>query len=154
MRLVWPLISTRTRIPANAGHFNDGVAAYRRGDYATAARFFRPLAEQEESGAQNNLGVIYNNGEGLPQDDAEAMRWYRKAAEQGDTRAQYNLGTMYANGEGVRQDYISAYMWFSISTARGNERAQKALGLAVRLMTADQTTKAQRQARKWMAKHR
>ena len=51
--------------------------------------------------AQNNLGVMYANGEGVPEDDAEAVRWYRLAADQGDADAQYNLGVMYANGEGV-----------------------------------------------------
>ena len=36
--------------------------------------------------------VMYDNGEGVPQDYAEAVKWYRLAAEQGDARAQYNLG--------------------------------------------------------------
>ena len=44
-------------------------------------------------------GLMYDNGEGVPQDDAEAVRWYRLAAEQGNASAQYNLGLMYANGK-------------------------------------------------------
>ena len=153
MRRVWPLFSTRTRVPVNAGPFNDGVAAYRRGDYAKALRYLRPLAEQGDCGAQNNLGVMYKNGRGLPQDNEEAVGWYCKAAEHGYGRAQYNLGVMYATGEGVPLNYISAHMWFNIATALGNERAQQALGSAARLMTADQTAKAQRLASKWKRKH-
>ncbi len=68
--------------PAGA-HFYEGLAAYKRGDYATALRAWRPLAEQGFAPVQYNLGLMYENGRGVPQDDAEARRWYWKAAEQG-----------------------------------------------------------------------
>ncbi len=63
--------------------FQDGLAAFSRGDYAAALREWRPLAEQGYAGAQFYLGVMYATGRGLPQDYAEAVKWYRKAAEQG-----------------------------------------------------------------------
>ncbi len=66
--------------PAWAG-WDEAVAAYRRGDYATALREWRPLAKQGNAKAQNNLGVMYYNGQGVPQDYAEAVKWWRKAAE-------------------------------------------------------------------------
>ena len=68
--------------PAWAG-FDEGVAAYERGDYATALREFRPFANQGYAAAQFNLGIMYDEGQGVPQDYAEALKWYRKAAEQG-----------------------------------------------------------------------
>ena len=74
---------------------------------------WRPLAEQGYAKAQNNLGVVYDNGYGVPQDDAQAVDWYRKAAEQGDVRAQFNLGLMYGRGQGVARDYVRAYAWFN-----------------------------------------
>ena len=37
---------------AVAGPFEDGVAAYDRGDYATALRLWRPLAEEGNPDAQ------------------------------------------------------------------------------------------------------
>ena len=49
-------------------------------------------AEQGFAAAQYNLGLMYANGQGVHQDDAQAVRWYRKAAEQGYAKAQYNLG--------------------------------------------------------------
>jgi len=61
----------------------------------------RALAEQGDPLAQNNLGFMYANGEGVPEDDVEAVRWYRLAAEQGNALAQSNLGVMYQNGDGV-----------------------------------------------------
>ena len=94
-------------VPAWAG-VDEGVAAYKRGDYATALREFRSLAEQGFAEAQNKLGIMYQHGVGVPQDYAGAAGWYRKAAEQGDAIAQGNLCFIYANGLGVPQDYARA----------------------------------------------
>ena len=55
-------------------------------------KLYRTLAETGDASAQNRLGLIYQNGEGVPQDDAEAIKWYLKAAEHGYTAAQNNLG--------------------------------------------------------------
>ena len=52
----------------------DGYTAYNAGDYATALREWRPLAEQGNADAQYNLGMMYDEGEGVPQDDAEAVK--------------------------------------------------------------------------------
>ena len=46
------------------------------------------LADQGDVDAQNNLGVMYDNGNGVPENDAEAVKWFRKAANQGDATAQ------------------------------------------------------------------
>ena len=59
------------------------------------------LAEQGDARAQYNVGVMYDNGIGVPENVAEADIWYRLASEQGDARAQSNLGVMYDNGCGV-----------------------------------------------------
>jgi TPR repeat protein len=82
------------------------------------------LAEQGEAYAQYNLGVMYANGEGVPENDAEAVRWYRLAAEQGHAIGQYNLGLMYAEGEGVPQNNVRAYVWWSVAAAQGDEGAR------------------------------
>ena len=89
---------------AVAGPLEDGLAAALAGDYPTAMRLWRPLADQGNAIAQRNLGNMYANGRGVPQDYAEAMKWYRKAADQGNAPAQLNLGIMYDLGQGVPQD--------------------------------------------------
>ena len=66
------------------GRFEDGKAAYQSGDYETALRFWRPLADQGNAEAQNGLGVAYVGGHGVPQDPAQAVLWWRKAADQGN----------------------------------------------------------------------
>ena len=58
--------------------------------------------------AQYNLGIMYAQGLGVPQDDAEAVRWYRLAAAQGNAGAQSYLGFMYDDGRGVPQDDAEA----------------------------------------------
>lgn len=69
-------------------------------------------AEQGHGAAQFNIGVMLNNGRGVPQDHGEAARWLRKAAEQGMAEAQSYLGVMYSKGQGVPQDYKEAIRWF------------------------------------------
>ncbi|MBR0168943.1 MAG: sel1 repeat family protein, partial [Synergistaceae bacterium] len=76
---------------------------------------------------QYNLGVEYDNGEGVRQEKAEAAYWYRKAADQGYASAQYNLGAMYYNGEGVRQDKSEGISWIRKAARQGFELAQSAL---------------------------
>ncbi len=108
--------------------FQAGLVAHSRGDYATALREFRPLAEQGDADAQFNLGVMYSHGQGVPQDYAEAVKWYRKAAEQGVADAQFNIGVKYDNGEGVPQDYAEAVKWYRKAAIQGQLKAQINLG--------------------------
>ncbi len=131
--------------------FEAGKEAYFRGDYATALKEFRVLAEQGYAGAQNNLGLMYAEGQGVPPDDKEAARWFRLAAAQGDAKAQYNLGVMYAEGQGVPQDVVQAHLWMHLAAAQGDEDALKARDLLAELMTRAQLADAQRLAREWKA---
>jgi len=64
---------------------------------------------------QYNLGAMYANGTGVPQDDIKAVFWFRMAAKQGHIMSQSTLGFMYVNGEGVLEDYVQAYAWWSIA---------------------------------------
>ena len=80
-------------------------------------------AEQGSINAQAGLGVCYENGEGVEQDDANAAYWYRKAAEQGHADAQFNLGVCYANGRGVEQDWGKAVLWYAKAAEQGEMSA-------------------------------
>jgi TPR repeat protein len=117
----------------------------------------RVRAEQGDASAQFNLGSRYDNGLGVPQDDAEAVRWYRLSAEQGVARAQVNLGVMYGNGEGVPQDDVEAHMWFNLAASRmtgeDRESADEARDFTAGLMNPTQIAEAQRLAREWDTAH-
>ncbi len=110
------------------GGVDEGMDAANKGDYRTALREWQPLAEQGDEYAQYNLGVLYNNGHGVPQDYKQAIKWYKLSAEQGNERAQYNLGVMYGDGTGVPQDYKQAMKWYRLSAEQGNADAQNNLG--------------------------
>ena len=84
----------------------------------------RARADAGEASAQFNLGLMYTEGRGVPQDDAEAIAWYRRSAEQGHAGAQVNLGGMYANGRGVPQDYVEAIAWYRRAAEQGDAVAQ------------------------------
>ena len=80
--------------------------------------------------SENNLGFMYSNGRGVPQDDAEAVRWYRLAAEQGEAGAQVQPRVcMYSNGRGVSQDDAEAVRWFRLAAEQGKAGAQNNLGV-------------------------
>ena len=117
----------------------------------------RQKAEQGDINAQCKLGVMYYNGEGVPQDYREATYWYRKAARKGDPGAQYMLGisstgrqaarwlrraaaqklppaeavlaNRYEEGLGVRQSYAKAVALYRDAASRGWNDANFNLGV-------------------------
>lgn len=93
-------------------------------DPELAAGWFFRSAEQGYADAQFNLGLMYINGEGVPQDIPHAVELFQKAAEQGHVDAQNNLGAMYFTGEGVKRDEKKAIEWFEKAAAQGNEDAR------------------------------
>ena len=86
---------------ASGQTFQDGKEAYDRKDYRRAFEILKPLAEQGHAEAQYTLGVMYDEGEGVKEDDKEAVKWFRLSAEQGDVKAQFDLADMYRTGDGV-----------------------------------------------------
>ena len=113
---------------------------------------YRAAADKGEAWAQYNLGIMYANGEGVPEDDATAVKWYTKAAEQGDAAAQNNLGVMYEDGHGVPQDNVMAYMWWNLAAAQGDENAKENKGKLQDSMTSAQIEEAQTLSRECLAK--
>ncbi len=111
-----------------SGDFQKGIAAYESGDYATALREWKPLAEQGNADAQVHLGGMYTLGKGVPKDYKTAVKWYSLAAEQGHSNAQYNLGWMYRQGRGVPQNDKTAVKWYRLAAEQGHADAQSNLG--------------------------
>ncbi|HEX5094231.1 MAG TPA: tetratricopeptide repeat protein [Burkholderiales bacterium] len=115
--------------PPAFADYEAGLAAARAGDYPAALREWRPLAEAGNRDAQFNLGLLYENGLGVPADGGEAVRWYRRAAEQDDRGAQAYLAEMYAKGLGVGRDDVEALRWYRKAAERGHAAAQYNVGL-------------------------
>ena len=140
-----PVLSSLTK---NASEAAD------RGDYATAIRLWRQLAEHGHGASQYNLGEMYYAGKGVPRDYGAAVKWYQRAAEQGIPAAQLDVGVAYALGRGVPQDLEKAYMWLSIasltySTEEGRSQAAKARDLISSHMTPSEITAARKLTGGW-----
>ena len=134
-----------TAVPVSAD-FQAGLDAYQKGDYVGAAKEWRPLAEQGDPEPQYNMGLLYLDGKGVPQNPTEAANWFRRAAEQGYEKAQHNLGAMYGSGQGVKRDYIQAYKWLNICAAQGNAGCITQRDLVAKKLKPNQVSEAQRLA--------
>ncbi len=114
--------------PAQAG-FDEANAAFEAGDYAKAQAELKPLLEQHDPRAQYAMGVLYENGFGVPKDAQQAVAWYRQAAEQGNSDAQYNLGAMNEHGVGIPVNYAEAARWYRPAAEAGDIDALSNLGV-------------------------
>ena len=76
---------------AVAGPWEDGMAAYNRGDYTPAIQLFRPLAAKGNAKAQHLIGVMYHRGEGVARSSVRAFAWFSLAAAHGDSDARAKL---------------------------------------------------------------
>lgn len=136
-------------VPAGA-NFQAGMDAYHRGDYALALHEWQSLAEQwQVKEAQFNLGLLYEKGEGVPQDYLQAKQWYAKAAAQGCADAQSRLGRLYEFGHGVTEDYVQAYKWYILGAAHGDKLGAELRDALAKRMTPAQIFQAQQRAREW-----
>ncbi len=109
--------------------FAAGVAAFRDGDYKAAYEAWLPLAQQGNFAAQQNLGILYNNGLGREVDLVEAAKWYRRAARGGNANAQTKMGVFLARGLGIARDYTQAAGWFREAAEQHHPEAQYNLGI-------------------------
>jgi TPR repeat protein len=102
------------------GDWAAAIAASDRGDYATAQRLIRALAEKGDADAQYDLGVLYQTGEDVPQDYVQAYKWYQLAASR-----------------------------FLVSEQSMRDRAVRNRDRLAARMTPPQIAEAQRLAREW-----
>ena len=72
-------------------------------------------AQRGDAEAQVSLGAMYDEGRGVPADEAEAARWYRLAAQQNNARAQYAMGALAERGAGVPRSDEDAARWYRLA---------------------------------------
>ena len=139
-------------IPALAD-FAAGLKAFEDHDYAAALREWKPIAEGGDAAAQFNVGLLYYDGKGVPQNFDEARRWFQRSADQGYEKAQLNLGAMYGGGKGLRKpDFVQAYKWLSLCSASGDQMCIAQRDLVAQKLKGARLTDAQRLAHEWKPK--
>jgi GAF domain/Sel1 repeat/PilZ domain len=111
------------------------------------------LAAQGDAEAQYQMGVRYDEGEGVLKDDTQAVQWFQRAADLGNVDAQAHLGAYYWAGRGVPRDLSKAYMWSMIALAGGDDNSKSRLQGLASQMTRAQISAARRQAEEWIHAH-
>ena len=89
-----------------------------------------PLTNSEERSLAEvhfNIGIMFSEGDGVPQNEAQAAKWFLKAAEEGMPEAQYNIGRCYMSGSGVAKDITLAAEWIQKAANNSYKPAQEAL---------------------------
>jgi TPR repeat protein len=99
---------------------------------ARACVLYRESGGLGHVGAQNQLGLCFASGRGMPKDDVEAYNWFRRAAEGGNAIGQYNLAQAFASGIGISADAASAVEWAKKSADQGYAKGLCRLGLFYR----------------------
>ncbi len=121
--------------------------------YEEATQWFRKAAGQENPAAKCHLGVLYENGLGVPKDYVEAAKWYWQAADEGNIPARERLGVLFENGSGVPQDVVRAYMWFHVAASQRDREAAKHAQALEKTLAPGQIAEGQRLAQEWMQQH-
>ena len=129
-----------------------GEEAFNAGDVIKAYKIWKPLAEQGDAGAQNNLGHLYlGDAKGVvPSNFAMAMKWYSKAAEQYHASAYFSIGMLHLLGLGVPKDEFEAFKWIRKSAEQGYDYAQYFLGDAYANGWGEVIRQDDYEAIKWM----
>jgi hypothetical protein len=127
-RLIDIAAQTATAAGADTAALDEAVASYNAGEYANALAKFQDLAGRGNTAAMGWLGWLYEQGQGVSQDEKEAARWYHYCAKKGDAYCQLALGRALAHGRGIAQDPARAVEWYRRSAEQGWAEAQVTLG--------------------------
>ena len=114
---------------AAASPVDQGLDQFRQGRFAEAFEAWQASAQAGDARAALFLGVLYDSGLGVVQNEAEALAWYRRSAEGGNAEAAFNIGVLYDSGIGVPRDLGQAAEWYTRAAAQGSGRAAYNLGL-------------------------
>lgn len=103
--------------------------AYQKGDYAQARAIWQHLADGGDGQAMNNLGVLFDLGQGVDLDEGRALYWYARSASAGHPSGMSNYGRMLEQGRGIDANPEEAARWFDLAAREGQPEAQYNLGL-------------------------
>jgi hypothetical protein len=108
-RRVLQIFLCATIIPAALSGYSsdagtDALSAYTKGDYKTALKLLKPMAEQGNTFAEFTIGKMYAYGEGTAKDPKKGAAYIQSAADKGLATAQYHMAQLCMQGLGVARD--------------------------------------------------
>ncbi len=152
-KLLLAALAIAAGTPALAADYGDGLRAFRQRDYDAAAAIMMPLAKSGDPYAQFALGVMYDDGLGLPQSFDRALDCYLLAAKGGLVDAQYMAGKYYATGRGRKQDIVRALVWLDLAASGGYPKGEIARDTARDQLSEAKVAEAQEVAVDWLAQN-
>lgn len=124
--------------------FQQALDAHEAGSYGLALSYYTQLALHGVTAARHNLGVLFENGQGVNKDLKRAAYWFRQAAEAEHAPAQHALGLYYRDGRGVPADKLRAYYWLNQAVENGAADAEAARDHVTRELTVGEVAEAER----------
>jgi hypothetical protein len=110
--------------------WEEGKRRYLAGDHAAAAQLILKAAQAGHPDARNQIGYVYEAGDGVTKSPTEAAKWYQAGATQGHARCQFALGSLYEAGSGVKENWDEAARWYQKSAMQDDEYGMYSLGRA------------------------
>lgn len=104
-------------------YFTLGVKAYQQGNYSQMIFNWEKAVEQGNANAQYNLGICYENGQGVEKDLKKAFDLFHSAAQNKHTGSQYKIGVYYAEGIYVLRNIKEAMKWLEKAAKQGDKNA-------------------------------
>ena len=144
------IISTTAFSQSAEKLYTAGKKLYDAEQYEQAFPKLKAAAEKGHKKAQYRVGLCYDKGRGVTEDDAKAVDWYQKAVDQGYAKAQYQLGKCYKNGEGIAKDEKKAVELFMLAAKQDNGDAQ--YQLAKCYLKGKGVAKDEAKAKAWLKK--
>ncbi len=106
-----------------------GLRDFERGAFAEAMQAWQAEAASGDASSGLYVGVLYDTGFGVAQNEAEALRWYERAGAAGNPTAMLNAAIMLDAGRAGAPDPQAAAAWYERAAARGVGRAEYNLAL-------------------------
>ena len=131
-------------MPQARADFDAGVMAYANGDFDAAAREFFQLSEKGDMAGQYHMGLLYEEGQGVPKQFEDAVRCYTKAAKQGYVDAYFALGEIYLRQPGGKKDRVQAHYWLGLAKKHGHPRGDEEFQRNRKAMTPEQIELAEK----------
>lgn len=130
-----------------AAESGNGPTATNSSDPAAPIAAWRSAADAGNAQSQFDLGLAYDLGQGVAQDEKEACKWYHASGDRGVVAAQFNMAVMYDAGRCGPRNATEAATWYGRAAASGNPRAE--YNLAQMYSTGDGVPRNPDQAAGW-----
>ena len=101
---------------------------YKEKNFQEALKNYLIAANAGDDYAQNWVGWMYKNAEGVERNYMESYKWNMKSAESGNAYAMNSLGILFENGQGVEVNLPKAVEWYRKAANAGNVHGQYNLG--------------------------